>query len=392
MGNIKNKWFPFEWFDIENAQSWFEDCEKKGLKLKDRFGRIIGFEKTEPRECRYRIDVIGGRGEYGPDTSVTDLYAECGWEYVLTLMNTYHVYRCYDPEVPELHTDPVLQAKSMKKMHIKNMIFEIVEVLFVIVFLGMLISEFMSSEIPLRETIETGSVRFFSLVTMLLLLLPVGIIQMHIRSSIYHRLKRGEKLKSKKRYIGAAVTSTLSLLLLIALLLTYWISGFATIANSSSHMLANYKGELDVICLEHIEYGETRRLSEMEPDDFKCGNFMKTDSDVLAPEMLILYEYGEDMYLHIEYYKMRYRSLASRMAHELMFPKDDHDITAPFELINVEGADEAYLSEEYTVGNEIRRELIIRCGSRVVSVIHSGDAELIDWADEYAAMLLNAKD
>ena len=41
---------------------------------------------------------------------MTDAYRELGWEYVCTLAGTFHVWRCGDPDAPELDTDPVVQS------------------------------------------------------------------------------------------------------------------------------------------------------------------------------------------------------------------------------------------------------------------------------------------
>lgn len=124
------KLLPYYLIQIDAIESWLDDQAKKGLFLTE-FARpgVMHFEKREPRTVRYRIDVKRDIGTYGEKERIAD-YQEFGWEYVCDLAADMDVYRCDDPDAPELNTDEetlheVLEKKltSEQRMGIIGLIF-----------------------------------------------------------------------------------------------------------------------------------------------------------------------------------------------------------------------------------------------------------------------------
>lgn len=99
------KLLPYYLIQIDAIESWLDDQAKKGLFLTE-FARpgVMHFEKGEPRTVRYRIDVKRDIGTYGEKERIAD-YQEFGWRYVCELAADMDVYRCDDPDAPELNTD-----------------------------------------------------------------------------------------------------------------------------------------------------------------------------------------------------------------------------------------------------------------------------------------------
>ena len=103
-------------YDIEGLQSYFEEMPAKGLHLKKDgiFAYFASFERGEPREARYRMDVKEKRspimdGDNGrPTDEQIELCGELGWEYVDSI-DVFHIFRTYDAAAPELNTDAALQ-------------------------------------------------------------------------------------------------------------------------------------------------------------------------------------------------------------------------------------------------------------------------------------------
>lgn len=100
-----------EIYDPCGAETYFEEMERKGLRLKYAGWRLLTFEKGEPREMRYRI-------EYWKDELPEDLvtlYADCGWEYVTMVKCSVHVFRASaSTDIPELHTDGEIEAQHYR--------------------------------------------------------------------------------------------------------------------------------------------------------------------------------------------------------------------------------------------------------------------------------------
>lgn len=105
-------------FDLDHNESWFSDLAEQGLFL-DRFeGRYAWFRRGAPRKLRYRMDVLSR--ELTEDEVL--LYDSSGWHIAATATFRKNVfYYVFQTEgnasVPELHTDPMEQAESLKWLH-----------------------------------------------------------------------------------------------------------------------------------------------------------------------------------------------------------------------------------------------------------------------------------
>ena len=78
MGKLVKRLILDDMYALGRNESWFADMAKKGLHLK-RFGRFfVHFEKGEPKETTYRIDIIKEK----PSRERLDVYHDCGWDLV----------------------------------------------------------------------------------------------------------------------------------------------------------------------------------------------------------------------------------------------------------------------------------------------------------------------
>ena len=99
---------PANIYDTAANESWLEDQAAQGWHLTGMAGWRGIFQRGEPAQVRYRMQPVGKKKER-PAEEVRDLYGALGWEYVCTLENLFHIWRCDDPSAPELDTDPVVQ-------------------------------------------------------------------------------------------------------------------------------------------------------------------------------------------------------------------------------------------------------------------------------------------
>ena len=100
---------PANVYDLAANETWLEDQAAQGWHLTGMTGWGAAFEKGEPRSVRYRMQPVPGKEKQGPPEEVRALYAELGWAYVCNLSGIFRVWRCDNPAVPELDTDPVVQ-------------------------------------------------------------------------------------------------------------------------------------------------------------------------------------------------------------------------------------------------------------------------------------------
>lgn len=106
-------------YDVEACESWLQDMARQGLIL-ELWGRLdVRFRREAPRPVRYRLTAARLKGNVlfsppgSPDAGEEALYEEAGWHFVCR-QNEFYIYACDDPAAPELHTDPAVQALSLK--------------------------------------------------------------------------------------------------------------------------------------------------------------------------------------------------------------------------------------------------------------------------------------
>ena len=116
---MKKLWLPYSLWDIQGIELWLNALAAKGYELK-RFSRFwsIGRVEFQPSEeakhCRYRLEPIGKGTKELRERAAN--YRELGWRFVEQIGKLYAVYRCDDPEAPELYTDPESLGWAMKKL------------------------------------------------------------------------------------------------------------------------------------------------------------------------------------------------------------------------------------------------------------------------------------
>ena len=107
-------------YDVEACESWLGDMAEQGLML-ERWTVTFEarFRRETPRPVRYRLTAARLKGNVlfippgTPDAGEEALYEEAGWHFVCR-QNEFYIYACDDPAAPELHTDPAVQALSLK--------------------------------------------------------------------------------------------------------------------------------------------------------------------------------------------------------------------------------------------------------------------------------------
>lgn len=105
---------------VEDVAAWqarLEDLAAKGWFYVPGWilFRFASFERGTPKAVRYRLEPAGKK-EACPDWERQETYRALGWEYVDTIGKTMHLWRCDNPEAPELHTDPETEAQAYDRL------------------------------------------------------------------------------------------------------------------------------------------------------------------------------------------------------------------------------------------------------------------------------------
>ena len=113
MATIKKK-LPYELYDVAGLEDWFSQMAAEGYHLVDCWQNKAEFTVATPKEnVRFRLEAVQ---TYQYDWNKDRAYAEAGWDHVTTILGFYYIFRCDDPEMEELHTDPAIQSWTMKKL------------------------------------------------------------------------------------------------------------------------------------------------------------------------------------------------------------------------------------------------------------------------------------
>ncbi|MEG1721093.1 MAG: DUF2812 domain-containing protein [Pseudoflavonifractor sp.] len=89
-------------------ESWFSAMAARGLFLEKIGGTAARFRRGTPEKRKYRMEVSNS---LSPERLA--LYEECGWEYVCNSGLFFIFCAPDDPAIPELHTDPTVQADTL---------------------------------------------------------------------------------------------------------------------------------------------------------------------------------------------------------------------------------------------------------------------------------------
>lgn len=112
-------------YDIRGTEKWLEDMALKGYILCEGHAFQYGFayfETGEPRRIRYRITpakkvpktiASPNNSPEPPDEEALNFHSQFGWKYT-TYRGQFWIFRCEDPNAPEMNTDPQVQAIALK--------------------------------------------------------------------------------------------------------------------------------------------------------------------------------------------------------------------------------------------------------------------------------------
>lgn len=375
-------------YDIEGLQSYFEEMAAKGLHLKKDgiFAYFAAFERGEPREARYRMDVKEKRspimdGDNGrPTDEQIELCNELGWEYVDSI-GAFHIFRTYDAAAPELNTDAALQSIAARRI-VRSQIESVLVLCF-----WLLIYPVLKLDGLLLPTMFTVGTDVMLLAYIIDIWWIVGsIARLVYLSRIKKRLEAGESIvrrvkRSSVRYIAPRIAFAVLAAVTVCLFIARWSE-----ADKGRVPLEEYAGELPFATIADIVPGKYERMG------FPVTDGIQVRSDILAPVVIDFREYaavtvtGGKAFsggLLIDYYETVSPRLARAAAEELLLNARLKRHYTPIELDDT-GADmqAAYYDEVHMP------TVILQKGNRVIKATLYQTGEYTISMDEWAGKLL----
>ena len=365
----KSRWFlvPCPDYDVPAMESWLEEQALHGWFLSKDDGFFLGlacFDAGSPRRVRYRLDAIPKEKAFAdfPENKAAaiELAQELGWEYV-TERKEFLFYRCMDETLPELNTDPAVQALSLKRVQsaLSGRIFNVCYFLFLYPFLNL------SLRFPavLLSVLTLGTLRFLGLFFIMAVLLIGAVRDWRRLKKLRSHLRSGGRIEhtngwhdEKARCIAEKILHPILTAVWFALLLSF------VVGRTDASVRVTDASTLPVPTLSAI------LQRPITPTDDRDTIRLEEASDLLAPVINEISEGFGSYICDTTYYELRTPWLAKWLAsdlrrydHRKLFGKSAYEITE-FPLPDL-GADTAYSYYGRYYGNRV----IVQTGCKVVS-------------------------
>lgn len=361
---------PSPFYEVEACESWLTDMAAQGLFV-EKMGRMLArFRRGTPKTVRYRLTAARLKGGWmdsvpsEPLSTEKALYAEYGW-YFICAQQEFFLYACEDAGAPEPHTDPAVQALSLK-MARRSAWWEFLTAVIVLMVQFALNGHGRLVRLLVEMPLLSCCIYLYFFGSLFLAFRDLYNI---LRLS--RRLCRGYAPNHRKDWRPAAWIHWISQgITTVALVLLGLGCVYLFVQFSSRQPVTDYQGPLPFATLPDLADGtpvwdETDRLDH---------NTLEVRHSLLAPTILEYEESGKilqngtvvlDTPLIIDYYDTRFPWLARLLVSDL------HESQAlladtPQPLPDLPGMDAAYA---YSGKDGVFRQLILVQGRRVLSVL-----------------------
>lgn len=374
-------------YQIPQAESWLAAMERKGWQLRHAGRFLCSFTKTEPKNCRFRLEPWG---KNGPSEEFIEGAAEAGWEYLGDWMETFTIWRSEKEDAPEFQTDPVAQSYAFRRLS-RNMWANLISGgLMTLIVAAIVIYTLLNR--PLLAMLDSRENNI--LIAVLLCIWSDAEAFSNWRSirKLTKQLKSGSsfcheaKVKRSLRFPSYLAFLVLSILFICL--------PFYSISRQNSFSADNYPGVLPLPRLAELEQNTIEQDEHFVVDGVDYANFAHTAWSFIAPTQVTLSEQGEyldkvwekweakgspidriPVTLKADYYRVRPGWLAGPLLNELC-EKWAEDFDANFSPLPVQAGAEAFFAR-----SEEMQLLLLRRENEVVAVRYAGGEDLRERMD-----------
>ncbi len=316
----KRRWtlVPCPDYDVPAMESWLEEQAMQGLFLSKEDGFFLGlacFETGSPKRVRYRLDAIPKEKAFSEfdenKQAAIALAGEMGWEFVAE-WREFLIYRCDDARLPELNTDPAVQALSLKRVQ-KALADRVFSTCYYLFLYPILLSVLREPEI-LLGVLTLGTLRLLALILVTVLLAWGAVRDWRRLRKLRKHLQAGGRIEhtngwrdEKNRCLAGKIVrpilTAVWLVLLVSFLAAPRLHPDAPAIDVSEAPLPTLSDFAD-FPVDETDDGYELTLAETH--------------DLLAPEIYNLYERSGGAIYVADYYELRAPWLAGWLAKDLL--------------------------------------------------------------------------
>ena len=385
---------PISVYDVTAVESWLEDLVRKGYRPIGFAGGKVKLLPEEPRESRFRLQPLQRRKEV-LDPERVAAYRSMGWRLVGQL-GPFWVWRCDDPNAPELDTDPVVQGEGYRYLKRRMIRRTVGWGLAWLALLGFAV--WTAANVSLRRVLDAGSWLeliarpLYSLVLMVLVVVELWLDARNTRR-LWRTLTAGVPLERPRPYRRQQLLGRVAYGIALAVLGLNLMVSYQDLDSSPSgwdhaERTVYEEGERPPV---HTVLADLTALDGLEP----LWTDVREKSLPIAPEMYAARQFaelpgGEQVFLQTAYYRMLTEGLARALTAELVENRAgflDSRPELPLEPIEAQGLDGFWWAEETDGTGAPEQFAVLRQGKRVLSIWYTGSADLQTRTDYFAAVL-----
>lgn len=310
-------------YDITGMESWLEEMAAKGMVMEQDgyFVGIFTFVKGEPKALRFRLEPAPTE-RFGPFTVLSGvdqehiaLLKEMGWHYRGD-WGRFIIYISDAPDAPELHTDPRVQALTLKALtrylwgYFGWMLF------YFVIWMGIIMN------FPFFQIMAVLGLSF-TLVLTALALSEIGLQAYHLIHvlGLKRQLENGIPLSHKSDYRRRSGTR-------YTLLAAQWIGWIYIMVFLALFSDTSFSGEKEVPLEDWADPLPFVQLEDLFPEEdhpstgsvLHWENGFCPDAYRLSQDMHITMPGGSDnlISLNVSYYQTNWEWVAKGLARELV--------------------------------------------------------------------------
>ncbi len=384
----------FDFYDTIAFECWLSDMAKKGFVYDGNNLAYFRFLKTQPQNISYRVEPIIN-DLTAPSEEMISAYGEAGWEFVAHQGNLFFIWRSIKDDATELHTDPIVQSESYRRLCKKLTQSAIGTGICVIAIFAMIIGGFLVSDRPV--TLFLTSPLYIFLAIMELLVVTQTIQQARSAIRIKKMLADGFSLSHKKDYHKEYRVYRIINMLSLSLSILILITSIFTLTTDWRKSTVDVKEPLPYLSLDLIEQSE--EFAWADPvyikDDVDYRNYVDFTWTLLVPQHYEIRQEGAEQShkwpdgsgfyspsASTEYYKLTFSIFADSLFNELMklhlWEHEEYTIT------ELDAFDRTVIAQ-----NGFMTHLFVQSGNQVIYIRYHGYADLSERLDLLANALFS---
>ena len=370
---------PANLYDVAANETWLEDMAREGYRLTAFKGQFGVFAVSNPVECRYRMQPVMEKEE-APSSEQIELYQVFGWEYAATLGEIFHVWRCDDPNVPELETDPVVQSEGyhfLKRRMLRGVVRSI------LLLLAAAALSFSNHDRTMLLYLLEDQVpgRFVGGLLVVILLLILSFCEFCSMYRLLRTLETGFPLARPRPY---RVQKWLARLCAGGFMIVCILMPLLGIKTISGDSLSEgwYVGDRHELPADAV-YVDIRELDGLPEDG---AEFLRTKTKVheLAPRMYFIQQYvNSNSFADSDYYRLLAAPLAPLLARDLCQQYKKYTDYQPLTAVEVPGLDGFWYGE----GDHNTQYVVAFRGREVLALQYRGAGDLRTQTAYFAELL-----